>query len=666
MKGHPLNGCVEMMERMSSRIGGFILTLTLLALALLGISAALASKEAVPDDGRPDFTRRDQYAVPEDDLYKSPLQLLLSRDGRRLFVACEGTDEVLVVDTDTGQVVDRVEVGEEPFGMVFSPDERLLYVGNRWGNDVWAVDLESMEVVRRFPVGDDPHQLALSADGAHLFVPNLGTNDLSVVDLESGKEAKRLPMGTAPFGAALSPDGRRLYVSNQYSLPIPFRTPSILELTVVDVEQRFVRERRDLYSTVIGQGVAVSPDGWFAATAVELPKNLIPQTQVYQGWMVTYGFALTETGSRGRTAYLLIDEPNLYFADPYGIAFTPDGRYLYISSSGVNQVTVVDVERVYEILEVEDGRMGISDDQIRRYARHLGISSEYVVARIPTGSNPKGLVISADGRRAYVANRLDDDITVIDVVTHRAVGTIELGGPEAVTKLRRGARVFNFASISFQKQMSCNTCHPENSVDGLTYDIAVDGGMGRNLVDNLTMRGLAETAPFKWTGKNPNLQRQEGPRAAQLFFRTHGFADAENEAIVAFIESIPPRPNRNLTVDGKLNEFQKLGKKVFERAHDNLGRYIPVGNRCITCHPPPYGTDGKNHDIGSKYYHDWGGHFNTPHLINVYERPPHMHDGRCYSLEEIWTVFNPDDTHGVTNDMTKDQLNALIEYIKTF
>ncbi len=97
-----------------------------------------------------------------------------------------------------------------------------------------------------------------------------------------------------------------------------------------------------------------------------------------------------------------------------------------------------------------------------------------------------------------------------------------------------------------------------------------------------------------------------------------------------------------------------------------MGRYIPVNNRCIACHPPPHGTDRMVHDVASQGDHDWDGHFDTPHLINTYERPPYMHDGRCYSLEEIWTRFNPDDTHGVTNDMMKDQLNALIEYIKTF
>ena len=42
-----------------------------------------------------------------------------------------------------------------------------------------------------------------------------------------------------------------------------------------------------------------------------------------------------------------------------------------------------------------------------------------------------------------------------------------------------------------------------------------------------------------------------------------------------------------------------------------------------------------------------------------------MHDGRAKSLEEIWTIYNPFDTHGMTNDLTKDELNDLIEYLKT-
>lgn len=615
---------------------------------------------------RPEGSRRSIYAVAEDDLYKSPIKLLVSLDGKQLFVACENTNEVLVVDTKSGSVIDQVKVGRMPFGLALSPDERWLYVGSRLDNNVSVVDLETMKVVETFDVGDDPHGVAVDPTGKHLFVANLSTNDLSIIETDSFTEVKRLSMGMAPFDVALDRAGRTLYVSNQYSNPVPFRAPPVLELTVVDVETQFVRERRSLVSTAIGQGVAVSPDERYVVTALELPKNLIPETQIYQGWMVTYGFALTETLPGGQTAYLLLDEPNLYFADPFAVEFSPDGEYLYISSSGADAVTVIDTRRVHELLKIDNGLIGISDEDIRRYARHLGVSSEYVVARVPTGYNPKDLAVSPDGRWVYVADRLSDQITVIDTDLLEAVEPIDLGGPEVTTVLRHGAYLFNYASISFQKQLSCNTCHPENHVDGLIYDIAVDGGMGRNLVDNLTLRGIAETAPFKWTGKNPNLQRQEGPRAAQLFFRTHGFEAEENEAIVRFIEAIPLHPNRYRKDGEELNEFQELGKMLYERAYDNMGRYIPKSNRCITCHPPPFGTDRMKHDVGSKNDHDWDGLFDTPHLTNVYQRPPYMHDGRCYSLEEIWTEFNPDDTHGVTNDMTKDQLNALIEYLKTF
>ena len=58
--------------------------LAILATALIGRSYYSASKGYA--------SRRALYAVPEDDLYKSPIQLLVSKDGRRLFVTCENTD----------------------------------------------------------------------------------------------------------------------------------------------------------------------------------------------------------------------------------------------------------------------------------------------------------------------------------------------------------------------------------------------------------------------------------------------------------------------------------------------------------------------------------------------------------------------------------------------
>ena len=56
--------------------------------------------------------------------------------------------------------------------------------------------------------------------------------------------------------------------------------------------------------------------------------------------------------------------------------------------------------------------------------------------------------------------------------------------------------------------------------------------------------------------------------------------------------------------------------------------------------------------------------FDSPNLNNVYESAPYLHDGSANTLEEIWTLNNDNDEHGVANDMTKNQLNDLVEYLK--
>ena len=646
----------------------------LLGCMISAFSAILATGLiSQPYISRPDGSRKDHKA-PEDDLYKSPIQMAISKDGGRLYVVCEKANVLQVVDTKHKKVLAEISVGKHPYGVTLSPDERYIYVSNRWDDTVSMIDAHTLRLLRAIPTGGDPHGLTTDLSGKTLYVANLYHHDVSLISTETFKEIKRLKAGMQPFEVALSPDGRYVYVSNQLTNPVPFRTAATSEVTIIDAEKQIVVDRRLMHSTDISQGIAASPDGRFVFVALEIPKNLIPETQIYQGWMLTYALAILEAEPQGRVAFLLLDEMNLYYADPFGVVFTPDSRYAYVSSSGVDVVSVVDMEKVKELLEInnplapfgkEEGKIGISDEKLKRYARNLTLSNEYIVKRIPTEYNPKGMAVSPDGKFVYVANRLSDSITIIDTDRQEAVGTIDLGGPKNMTVLRWGEYLFNHAIISFQRQLSCNTCHPENHVDGLIYDIAVDGGLGGNLVDNRTMRGIAYTGPFKWSGKNPNLARQEGPRAAQLFFRSHGFTGKDRDAVVAFIESIPLPPNRQNNEDGTLTPAQQRGKAIFERAYTNDGRYIPIVNRCITCHPPPYYTDRMVHNVGTKAYFDTHGEFDTPQLNSVNESAPYLHDGRCWSLEELWTIYNPYDLHGVANDLTKQQLNDLIEYLKT-
>lgn len=630
------------------------------------LAIVVASMLGAQTPSHPSHGAREDLFSPLDALYKSPINMVLSPDGKRLFVVCERSASLMVIDTEAGQLLGETPVGPNPFDVALSHDATTLYVSNRWDDSVWVLDAHTLDVQKRIPVGIDPHGLALSRDGKTLYVANFGENTISVIAAEDGTELKRLRAGVQPFDLVLSVDGRYLFVSNQMTQPVPFRTPPCTELTVIRTDANIVEDRIALPGTDICQGITVTPDGELVLLVTEIPKNLIPETQIYQGWMVTYALAVVEARPGGRAALVLLDDMNLYFADPFDVTVTSDNRLAVISSSGVDRLSVVDLEKLKSLLRVRDGRIHLDETTRRRFARHLALSHEFVVRRLETGFNPKGLAISGDNQTVFVANRLADTVSAVALDTGEIRFSVDLGGAEIMTQLRWGEYLFNHATISFQKQLSCNTCHPENHVDGLIYDIAVDGGLGGNLVDNRTLRGVAFTAPFKWSGRNPNLARQEGPRAAQLFFRTHGFRGSDRDAVVAYIESIPLPPNRRAPRDDSpLNAAQSRGKELFLRAQTNDGRYIPVANRCVTCHPPPFYTDRAMHDVGTRAYFDTHGEFDTPQLNRIAESAPYLHDGRCWSLEDIWTLYNPYDLHGVANDLTKQQLNDLIEYLKT-
>ena len=88
-------------------------------------------------------------------------------------------------------------------------------------------------------------------------------------------------------------------------------------------------------------------------------------------------------------------------------------------------------------------------------------------------------------------------------------------------------------------------------------------------------------------------------------------------------------------------------------------------NQCAVCHSGPHYTNQKLANVGTGKPTDRSPLIDVPQLSNIALTAPYLHDGSARSLEEIWTVFNPNDTHGVTNDLQKDELNDLIEYLKT-
>jgi YVTN family beta-propeller protein len=632
--------------------------------------------------------------------FADPVEMLFSPDGARLYILCQQSGEVRVLNAATNAPIKTVVVGHIPRGFSLSADGSRLFVANSWDDTISVIDTHALAVVATWHAGMEPTSVVEGRAGKYLFVANRISNDVAVLNSATGAEIKRLTAGRGASYITLSPGGSRLYVSPVYPNPSPWRTAPESEVTVIDTATAEVVNRIPLHSIAGVFHVAFTSDGRLGAVAELHPKNLVPLTAVEHS--ATFVDTLTLFGADvgDKTVEIPLDNLELYAARPFGVAFTPDNSRLYVTSSGSENVVVIDVARLLRYVRLHHGP----------FAEDLSASANYVVTRIPVGHDPRGAVVTHDGRRLLVANRLDDTISVIDTRSNLVVKTIALIGSmqlwalhfglqtfaemtapspgksrcadchidsahrnapgmnltrlQQIMALRRGEQTFYTARYSFHGGIGCANCHVDSTFDGLQWDLEPDG-LGRGILDNRMLEDIKDTAPFKWNGGNPNLPTECGPRTEKYFWRSQNYDDRTLADLAFYINSLPARPNRWRLSNGELTPAQERGKSIFERTVDNFGKPIPLTNRCNYCHSGPLGTDKKSFDVGTEGPDDDSGLFDTPQLVNIALTGPYLHNGSAATLEEIWTIYNPHDRHGRTNDLTKDELNDLIEYLRT-
>ena len=143
---------------------------------------------------------------------KGPHGLVVTPDGRKIYVSSDGASTVSVIDTAADRVVASIDVGANPHGLAISGDgSRVLVLG--WGsNRALVIDTATDRVIGEVPVAQ-PHNGTLSRDGRTGWVASQpqGATALVRLDLAIWKEVARVPLDKTPRGLELSPDGRRVF-----------------------------------------------------------------------------------------------------------------------------------------------------------------------------------------------------------------------------------------------------------------------------------------------------------------------------------------------------------------------------------------------------------------------------------------------------------------------
>src|SRR5262249_22816651 len=143
---------------------------------------------------------------------RGPHGLVVTPDGRKVYVSSDGASTVSVIDTGNDRVIASIEVGANPHGLAISGDgHRVLALG--WGtNRVLVIDTATDRVITTVPVGQ-PHNGTLNRDGSIAWVGSQqqGATALVRLDLKAGKETARVALDKTPRGLKMTPDGRRVF-----------------------------------------------------------------------------------------------------------------------------------------------------------------------------------------------------------------------------------------------------------------------------------------------------------------------------------------------------------------------------------------------------------------------------------------------------------------------
>ena len=135
----------------------------------------------------------------------SPTWAVPSRDERRVWVACNASNEIVEIDVERWALVRRIPAGEGVYNLAPTHDGRLLIATNKRGRSVSVFDAESGHELARIPTRRTVvHGIAVSDDDRYAFISVEGygaePGTVEVIDLEALARVASIDIGQMAGG----------------------------------------------------------------------------------------------------------------------------------------------------------------------------------------------------------------------------------------------------------------------------------------------------------------------------------------------------------------------------------------------------------------------------------------------------------------------------------
>lgn len=309
--------------------------------------------------------------------------------GPRVYVTNEMSGDLSIIDAGTRRVIGRVALGKRPRGIVPSPDGRLLYIAlsgsavagpgvdestlppaDKAADGIAVFNVASGQVLRVLRGVSDPETIAVSPDGARLYVASEDTGHMVAMDARTGRVIGQVEIGGEPEGGAVSPDGRLIVATSEED-----STAAVIDAADLRLLRRVPVGERPRNVMFLGQRAIVPGENDASVAAIDpaagrvLARVVIPgETVRPMGLAATPAAIFVTTGRGGELVRLNADDLQVtgrvgVGERPWGVAATPDGRFLFTANGPSNDVAMVNA------------------------------STMQVVARFPVGERPWGVAV---------------------------------------------------------------------------------------------------------------------------------------------------------------------------------------------------------------------------------------------------------------------------------
>jgi uncharacterized protein (TIGR03437 family) len=424
--------------------------------------------------------------------------------------------------------VAQVAVGTEPNGVALSPDGTRVYVANTVSGTVTVLAADRVNSiygssVATIPVGTEPYGLAITPSGKKLYVANARSNSVSVIDTTTNRVIKTIPdTGIEPRGIAITNSGgddsqETIFVTQFLALPAPGKqdgsddaktgrvtiisgsTDTVTgTVTLNPLADTGFKAAGDALARIAPPAAPAADDFKFVTGAYPNQLNniairgrfaFVPNTGASPNGPTRFNvntqslLSVIDTGSKtdaGRTINMhqavgsQTNPAKRFVTQPWAMAFKHQADEGYVVSAASNIVVKVKIDP-------STGAATVQSDP----------TDTTRVLEIPTGKNPRGIVVSTSDKTAYVMNYVSRDVTVIDLsgsaervsATLSSAGLPAAGTPEE--KVQIGKELYHTSigefdppaagqpaitgRMSNQGWGSCGSCHPFGLTDNVVW-----------------------------------------------------------------------------------------------------------------------------------------------------------------------------------------------------